>query len=111
MPALLGVGLLLYGLLFDRGVRLMQSGLRPAEGGFALIRALIGAAPLLGLLGTVSGLIESFEAMVDEAKIREIGVGIGHALRTTQYGMAIAAPALLLERLLDRLERRRRADP
>ena len=108
MPALLAIGLLLYTLLVERAVRIVQG--RPdghdrldAEGSFVLIRALIGAAPLLGLLGTVGGLIESFDALVDEARIRDVGVGIGHALRTTQYGMALAAPALLIERLLHRL--------
>ena len=111
MPALLAVGLLLYGLLFERAIRLTARGraVKPTEAvdnSFVLIQALIGAAPLLGLLGTVSGLIGSFDALVDEARISEVGVGIGHALRTTQYGMALAAPALLLERLLHRAAHR-----
>ncbi len=109
MPALLVVGGLLYTLLFERGLRLLRSGPRPVEeDSFVLIRALIGAAPLLGLLGTVSGLISSFDALVDEARIRDVGVGIGHALRTTQYGMALAAPALLLEQLLHRMTQKER---
>lgn len=108
MPALLGVGVLLYTLLFERILRAVQRDLHHDDSGFTLIRALIGAAPLLGLLGTVSGLIESFDALIEEARIREIGVGIGHALRTTQYGMAVAAPALLLERLLHRIASQRR---
>lgn len=115
MPALLAVGLLLYTLLFERALRVRGAraegrtdpphdrGPIDVEDSFVLIRALIGAAPLLGLLGTVGGLIESFDALVEEARIRDVGVGIGHALRTTQYGMALAAPALLIERLLHRL--------
>ena len=102
MPALLAVGLLLYTLLFERLLRLWQGKLQVSDAGFMVVRALIGAAPLLGLLGTVSGLIESFDALVEDARVRQIGVGIGHALRTTQYGIALAAPAVLFERLLHR---------
>ena len=107
MPALLLVGLLLYMLLFERAMRLFGGARAPTDDSFVLIRALIGAAPLLGLLGTVGGLIDSFDALVEEARIREVGVGIGHALRTTQYGMALAAPALLFERLLHRASQQR----
>lgn len=103
MPALLLVGVLLYTLLFERMFCLLFRVKRELEPGFVLIRALIGAAPLLGLFGTVSGLIVSFEALVQEATIQRVGVGIGHALRTTQYGIALAAPALLLERLFHRV--------
>ena len=106
MPALLAVGVLLYALLFERCLRILFDRRPLADERFLLIRALIGAAPLLGLLGTVSGLITSFDALVEDARIREVGVGIGHALRTTQYGMALAAPALLFERLLERLNQR-----
>lgn len=113
MPALLAVGVLLYAVLFDEALRLLlrarpsdRGGPSDADGRLLLVRALIGAAPLLGLLGTVSGLIDSFAALVEDATIQRVGVGIGHALRTTQYGMALAAPALLLERVLSRAEAR-----
>ena len=111
MPALLTVGILLYTLLFERVLRLVQGARAPSEHSFVLIQALIGAAPLLGLLGTVGGLISAFDALVEEALIREVGVGIGHALRTTQYGMALAAPALLLERVLHRTATTRGRQP
>lgn len=104
MPALLVVGLVLYTLLFRRLIAL-TAGRVPAEEpdvSLQIIRALIGIAPLLGLLGTVSGLIEGFDAMLREARLTEVGHGIAHALHTTQYGMALAAPALLLERIIHR---------
>ena len=110
MPALLIVGVLLYTLLFERALRMAAGNRDLSDDSFTVIRALIGAAPLLGLLGTVGGLIGSFDALVDEARIREVGVGIGHALRTTQYGMALAAPALLLERVLHGAIRRADVD-
>ena len=65
---------------------------------FLFIRALIAAIPLLGLLGTVTGMMSSFSAM--RAAEMEIGLGISQALVTTQYGLLLAAPALLIERLL-----------
>ena len=71
-----------------------------------LIRACIVVAPLLGLLGTVSGMIAAFESILHGGYIAEMSQGIREALLTTQYGLAIAAPGLLAERvLLRRLER------
>lgn len=92
MPLLLGVGLALYGLLVHR--LLAPQGAPHA----VLIRALIVVAPLLGLLGTVSGIVESFEAMMIRGDARAMSDGIAQALTTTQYGLALAAPALMLER-------------
>jgi len=74
-----------------------------------LIRACIVVAPLLGLLGTVTGIIETFESILAGGYVAEMGEGIRKALLTTQYGLAIAAPGLLAERLLlVRQERLRR---
>ncbi|TVR14012.1 MAG: MotA/TolQ/ExbB proton channel family protein [Planctomycetota bacterium] len=60
-----------------------------------LAAALVTAAPLLGLLGTVSGLIDSFAALAITADARSAGAGIGRALTTTQMGLLIAVPGLL----------------
>jgi len=74
-----------------------------------LIRACIVVAPLLGLLGTVTGMIETFDSILRGGYITEMSEGIRKALLTTQYGLAIAAPGLLAERILlrhqDRLAR------
>ena len=78
-----------------------------------LIRAGIVIAPLLGLLGTVTGMIETFESILRGGYVNEMSEGIRKALLTTQYGLAIAAPGLLAERVLlgrvERLERLVRA--
>ncbi|HJL42165.1 MAG TPA: MotA/TolQ/ExbB proton channel family protein [Myxococcales bacterium LLY-WYZ-16_1] len=97
MPILLLVGLALYGLLAHR---ILQPSAREQDP--TVIRALISAAPLLGLLGTVTGIVGSFEAMMVQGDARAMSAGIAEALTTTQYGLALAAPALLLERLLGR---------
>jgi len=71
-----------------------------------LIRACIVIAPLLGLLGTVTGMIDTFESILRGGYIAEMSDGIRKALLTTQYGLTIAAPGLIAERiLLNRIEK------
>lgn len=104
MFALLGVGLALYGLLFSRFLDLGR-GEDPADDPAAkllVIRGLVAAAPLLGLLGTVNGIVQAFDGMLVTGGVEQMSAGIGRALRTTQYGLALAAPGLLLERVLSR---------
>lgn len=59
----------------------------------------ISALPLLGLLGTISGLLDTFHAMslgesLDQAST--LSQGIADALWTTQLGLVVAIPAWLL---------------
>jgi len=71
-----------------------------------LIRACILVAPLLGLLGTVTGIIRTFESILQGGYVTEMSRGIREALVTTQYGLAIAASGLLAEQvLLRRIEK------
>lgn len=65
-----------------------------------LIRACVVVAPLLGLLGTVIGIVETFESILVGGYVSEMSRGIYKALRTTQYGLAIAAAGLLGEQML-----------
>lgn len=66
------------------------------------LRVLNGAAtvaPLLGLLGTVVGMIQSFNSIAMKAgmgKTEELAAGIGLALLTTAVGLMIAIPALIM---------------
>ena len=69
------------------------------------IRAIVICAPLAGLLGTVDGMIETFDALGEMSLHRSSGGiagGISQALITTQMGLAIAIPGMLVSRLLDR---------
>ena len=69
--------------------------------GVALIRTLALSLPLLGLLGTVSGMVVTFAGLTGgNAVAQEASAGIGLALTATQYGMALAIPAVLAEWLL-----------
>ena len=66
---------------------------------------LIAAAPLLGLLGTVAGMLVSFSGLATAGRsepIDTISAGISRALVTTQAGLVIAVPAAFLLALLRR---------
>jgi len=71
-----------------------------------LISGIVKIAPLLGLLGTVAGMIETFDALGDAsggaAQGTGVAGGISEALFSTQLGLLVAVPGLLFGRLLDR---------
>lgn len=67
----------------------LRSGLRPLD-------LIVTIAPLIGLLGTVLGMIEAFQALETSAGQADPSVlagGIWEALLTTAAGMAVAIPA------------------
>jgi len=70
----------------------------------SLILTGIAIAPLLGLLGTVGGMIETFKGLGDSALFSQTGGvagGIAQALLTTQMGLVIAVPGIFIARILD----------
>ncbi len=81
--------------LVDAAHGRMMAGLTP-------IAALAGLLPLLGLLGTVLGMLHTFEAIQAHGTgdARMLADGIRQALLTTQAGLCAAVPVLLLLRYL-----------
>lgn len=77
--------------------------------GFCVLAAMVVAAPLLGLLGTVLGMIETFDAVALRSgeTAEMVAGGISQALITTQVGLVAALPGTFglahLQRLLQRL--------
>jgi biopolymer transport protein ExbB len=67
-----------------------------------------GAAPLLGLLGTVTGMIHTFRLITvfGTGDARLLSSGISEALITTEVGLVIAIPTLLCHAYLSRRVRR-----
>ena len=63
-----------------------------------------GAAPLLGLLGTVMGIIKTFEmiSLYGTGDPNTMAGGISEALVTTQAGLMVAIPALIWHAVLNR---------
>lgn len=61
-----------------------------------VLSAFTAAAPLLGLLGTVTGMIETFNATanISGETGQQIASGISQALLTTQFGLVIALPGV-----------------
>lgn len=70
-----------------------------------MMTSMISAAPLLGLLGTVSGMSRTFEGLSSQAGQRSMGDlagGISEVLVATESGLAVAIPALLVVYLAHR---------
>ncbi|MEA2110780.1 MAG: MotA/TolQ/ExbB proton channel family protein [Campylobacterota bacterium] len=70
-----------------------------------LVRTIVIVAPLIGLLGTVVGMIETFDSLASSALFSQTGGiagGISQALFTTQLGLVVAVPGLIIGRLLER---------
>jgi biopolymer transport protein ExbB len=65
------------------------------------VRSVVAIAPLAGLLGTVTGMIETFDSL-GSMQIGGIGAGIGEAMISTQMGLVVAVPGLLMGALLER---------
>ena len=77
------------------------------EKGFFILEVVISASPLIGLLGTVTGLVQVFSSISDINQGKDVlAEGIGLALLTTILGLAIAIPTLIghsyLGRILDK---------
>lgn len=71
----------------------------------SLITVLLVIAPLLGLLGTVSGMIETFDSLQDMTFMSQdggIAKGISQALITTQFGLSISVPGLVFHSYINR---------
>jgi biopolymer transport protein ExbB len=67
-----------------------------------LLATIANIAPLLGLLGTVFGMIEAFNiiARVGAGTPATLGGGISEALITTAAGLSVAVPMILIHRYL-----------
>ncbi len=63
--------------------------------GLNIIEVIITIAPLLGLLGTVSGLVTVFGDFGGEQNNGDIAKGIAQALSTTIAGLAVAVPSVI----------------
>ncbi|MDE2388122.1 MAG: MotA/TolQ/ExbB proton channel family protein [Betaproteobacteria bacterium] len=71
----------------------------------SLTRVTVLIAPLLGLLGTVTGMIETFQSlstMTVHSQSGGIAGGIAEALFTTQMGLTVAVPGVLANSFLSR---------
>lgn len=82
----------------------------PFERDLRVMKVCVSAAPLLGLLGTVTGMLATFGALATgsggEKTMALVAEGISEALVTTETGLIIALPGLFFQYQLSRqLER------
>ncbi len=72
------------------------------EKGLSMIKLLAAVAPLLGLLGTVTGMIATFQSisLFGTGDPKLMANGISQALVTTMLGLCIAIPLLFLHSLI-----------
>jgi biopolymer transport protein ExbB len=84
--------------------QLMLKQMSKFERGLGFIALLAAMAPMLGLLGTVSGMIETFQSLTEfgNSDPKLLSQGISKALITTQAGLLVALPLLLLHYPLKR---------
>jgi biopolymer transport protein ExbB len=73
----------------------------------AVIGVLAAVAPLMGLLGTVTGMIGTFDilSVFGTGNAKGMAGGISEALITTQTGLLVAIPGLYMKGFLDRRAR------
>jgi len=73
------------------------------QSGMSVLEVIITIAPLIGLLGTVSGLVSVFNSLDgSESEHLEVGRGIAQALNTTIGGLAVAVPAVVAHKFFER---------
>ena len=83
----------------NRFDEIKQSLIRPVERRLLFLNTLVAAAPLMGLLGTVIGMLGTFVAISSgggSETASMVAAGISEALITTQTGLFIALPGLFI---------------
>jgi biopolymer transport protein ExbB len=93
------LGLFIYHRLLFANLRLKKFDSDELIHWQASLNMCICALPLLGLLGTISGLLDAFSVMGEGQGFGQSSLltqGIANALWTTQLGLVLAVPAWLL---------------
>lgn len=97
----------------EETARLAKQGLVQARSGLRVLDLIATVSPLIGLLGTVLGMIDAFQALQDagnRADPSALAGGIWQALLTTAAGMAVAIPASIALTWFDAIVESAQAD-
>jgi len=80
---------------------------RKLESLLPFVAIIAAAAPLMGLLGTVTGMIKTFKLITvfGTGDARSLSTGISEALVTTELGLCVAIPSLIVHGILNRMAR------
>lgn len=76
--------------------------------GVSMIKTLVALCPLIGLLGTVTGMIEVFEVMATQgsSNARAMAAGVSKATIPTMAGMVAALSGIFLSTYIERRAKR-----
>lgn len=88
-----------------QNLRLLVMRIRPSlRCNIMTIGVLAGIAPLLGLLGTVTGMMTTFDVLgtYGTGNVRAMAGGLSEALLTTQTGLIVAIPGMFMAGFLER---------
>jgi biopolymer transport protein ExbB/biopolymer transport protein TolQ len=89
-------------LTFESVARALERGaqreLQLMKRGMGVLATVSSTAPFVGLLGTVMGIVNSFQAMAASGSggLGTVSAGIAEALITTAFGLLVAIPAVML---------------
>jgi len=77
--------------------RQAQREIQTLKRGQSVVATVASTAPFVGLLGTVMGIVSSFEAMASSGSggLGTVSAGISEALITTAFGLLVAIPAVM----------------
>jgi biopolymer transport protein ExbB len=90
------LGLVCYSVIFESFLCCVKSkNLTWVKSWLQPLHVLVSAMPLLGLLGTIIGLLDTFSALSANSGLT-ISDAIGKALLTTQAGLLVAIPAMVM---------------
>lgn len=85
----------------QRFAQLRSTELPPFQRDLKIMRICVSAAPLVGLLGTVMGMLSTFDALSSgsggDQTMGLVAAGISEALITTETGLVIALPGLFFQ--------------
>jgi biopolymer transport protein ExbB len=101
IAAIMKAGLLKYGSTeeeIEKNIEIAATHeLARLERGLAVLASVANVAPLIGFLGTVTGMIEAFDSLAQVAQPdpRVVASGISQALITTASGLLVAVPTLV----------------
>ena len=85
--------------------------LNQLQRGLSILDTIVTASPLLGLLGTVIGIIKTFVALsITSGQSAQLSAGIAEALYNTAFGLSIAIPVLFFVNIFYAIAEKRASD-
>lgn len=99
IASILKTGLMKFGKPKEEIEKIMETSamheIARLERGLPVLSVISNLAPIIGFLGTVTGMIQSFDALAQLNDAGAVAAGISQALLTTAGGLIVAVPTLL----------------